>query len=83
METRFEFVTYLKGDVEVSDRNFVVDLIKKIGLACSHDREELFTMHYNNTGDISFTFKGTREEYDKFRRVTDGLYPGLCIFDGR
>ena len=83
METRFEFVTYLKGDVEVFDRNFIEDLILMIGKACSEEREELSVIHYGHTGDTAFTFRGTRDEYNKFRRVMDGLYPGLCIFDGR
>lgn len=83
METRFEFVTYLKGNVDIFDRDFVEDLICKIGKACSKEREELFVMCYSHTGDTSFTFRGTRDEYDKFRRVMNELYPGLCIFDGR
>lgn len=77
-----EFKTLIKGDHNIIRKEYVAGKISGISrVLCDCESEKEFAMTIHNDGPSIIIVKCTKRRYEKFAKIVESLYPGLCVFD--
>lgn len=77
------FRTCLKGDHKFGKNKYIRGRVSGMSqIICEEEIVKGYAWGINReTGDAIHTIEATEEQYERFSKIVEELYPGLCIFD--
>lgn len=80
MERKFKTLIQKRDRAVSSGNDYVVGRIHGLMSVICRSGDRDYAIRRNGKG-VMLTTLATEEEYDEFKKVVEGYYPELCVFD--